>query len=70
MMLLSMLIIGLTSCDDLMGGGNNKVPADMVMENTEFSLPAEGGKVELKFTPLSDWAALSEDEWVKCSPES
>ena len=69
MMLLSMLIIGFTSCEDLIGGGN-KLPADMVMENTEFSLPAKGGKVELKFKPLSAWTALSEDAWVKISPES
>ena len=69
MMLLSMLVIGFTSCEDLIGG-EDKLPADMVMENTEFSLPAKGGKVELKFAPLSAWTALSEDAWLKISPES
>lgn len=61
---IAMLI--LTACPKV----NPEGPKEMVLETTEFTLPAEGGKVELKFTPLSSWTALSEDKWLDYSPEA
>ena len=46
------------------------LPKEMVMETTEFSLSADGGKIDLKFIPLSSWTALCEEDWVNCSQQS
>ena len=43
------------------------LPKEMVMDTTEFSFSAEGGKIELKFIPLYSWTALCEEDWVNCS---
>ena len=61
---IAMLI--LTACPKV----NPEGPKEMVLETTEFTLPAEGGKIELKFTPLSSWTALCEEDWVNCSQQS
>lgn len=46
------------------------LPKEMVMDTTEFSLSADGGKIDLKFIPLSSWTALCEEDWVSCSQQS
>lgn len=61
---IAMLIM--TACPKV----NPEGPGEMVLETTELTLPAEGGEVELKFTPLSSWTAQCEDSWVKYSPAS
>lgn len=57
----------LASCDDLqLPGMGDKV----VLEETQFSLPASGGKVEVSFVPLSSWSATCAESFVTITPSS
>ena len=63
---MSMVCIGFTSCDLLAG----LTGSQMVMDKTEFSLPAEGGQIELKFIPTSAWSATCSEDFISFSPAS
>ncbi len=65
MLVLSMALIGVTSCDEL-----EKQPTEMVLDTTVFNLPVDGGEIELKFVPITAWTAQSEDSWISYDPKS
>ena len=62
-------IIGFASCDGLMGP-EDETPKEMVLDSTEFSLPADGGEFQLIFVPNSAWTASCEDSFVSYDPKS
>ena len=69
MLLLSAFAVGFSSCDALFGEKEPQSLEEMVIEETEFTVPAEGGEIEVTFTPNSSWTALCEERWVDWSPE-
>ena len=57
----------LASCDEFpFPGSGDKV----VLEETKFSLPAAGGKVEVTFIPVSSWSATCAESFVNITPAS
>ena len=38
-----------------------------ILDQTEYTLPAEGGDVVVEFTPGSDWTAACDEKWVVLS---
>ena len=60
-------VLCLSSCDGFQMPG---VGDDFTLEKTEFALPAEGGKVEVTFIPVTSWSAQCADASVTISPAS
>lgn len=56
----------LASCDEFPMLGGDKV----VLEETKFTLPASGGKVEVTFVPYATWSASCAESFVAITPES
>ena len=58
-------LLCLSSCEEFQmpGLGN-----DFTLEQTEFTVPAEGGKVEVTFIPVTSWSAQCADASVTISP--
>lgn len=54
------------SCTALFPEGENAIRIDA----TEYSVPAEGGEVQIKFVPVLAWTAACEEEWLTFSPAS
>ena len=60
-------VLCLSSCDGLQLPGADE---DFTLEKTEFTLPADGGKVEVTFIPVTSWSAQCADASVTISPAS
>lgn len=58
-------VLCLSSCDGFQLPGAED---DFTLEKTEFTLPAEGGKVEVTFIPVTSWSAQCADASVAISP--
>lgn len=59
-------VLFLASCDEFpMPGGD-----EVVLEETRFSLPADGGRVDVTFVPLASWSVSCAESFVTISPES
>ena len=54
------------SCTTLTPDGNKAIS----IETTEFSVPAEGGDIQVKFIPSLAWTATCEESWLTLSPAS
>ena len=50
-----------------MTGGNGD---EIVLEETKFSLPAEGGRVDVTFVPVAAWSATCAESFVTITPSS
>ena len=55
-----------TSCDGFPIPGVN----DVGLNKKEFTLPAEGGHVDVTFLPVASWSARCSDSFVTISPDS
>ena len=55
-----------TSCDGFPIPGVN----DVGLNKKEFTLPAEGGQVDVTFLPVASWSARCSDSFVTISPDS
>lgn len=60
-------LLCLSSCEDFQMPGTG---SDFTLDKTEFTVPAEGGKVEVTFIPVTSWSAQCADASVIISPAS
>ena len=60
-------LLCLSSCEDFQMPGTG---SDFTLDKTEFTVPAEGGKVEVTFIPVTSWSAQCADPSVIISPAS
>lgn len=59
------------ACDLLKPGAKQEaIDIDSVFEQTEYSIPAEGGELEVDFTPPADWSIECNKAWITIDPLS
>ena len=56
----------LTSCDEF----SSLFPPTSILDKTEYSIPADGGTVSIKFTPTASWTAQIDVDFVTLSATS
>ena len=56
----------LTSCDEF----SSLLPPTSILDKTEYSIPADGGTVSIKFTPTASWTAQIDVDFVTLSATS
>ena len=56
----------MTACPELMPD----IPDSLEIETTEYSIPSEGGQIEIRFMSLVDWTVTSDVAWLTYSPSS
>ena len=55
-----------TACPELMPD----IPDSIEIETTKYSIPSEGGQIEIHFMSLVDWTVTSDVAWLTYSPSS
>lgn len=56
----------LTSCDEF----GSLFPSDSILDKTEYTIPADGGTVSIKFVPTASWTAQVDEDFVTLSATS
>ena len=64
--MLVVAMLSLTACPELMPDSEELLE----FEVTEYSIPSEGGQVEIHFMSLVDWTVTSDVAWLTYSPSS
>ena len=66
LLMLVVAMLSLTACPELMPDSEELLE----FEVTEYSIPSEGGQIEIHFMSLVDWTVTSDVAWLTFSPSS